>query len=548
MATRDELVAAIAGRYAQGNRAERGRMLDEFAAVTGFHRKHATRLLRAGRVTRRYGPRPERRVYDDAVREALIVVWEASDRICGKRLQPLMPILVEAMERHGHVQLESEVRTRLLTMSAATIDRALRDIRRQAGTATRRRSAPSAAIRRSVPVRTFDGWDDPPPGFVEADLVAHSGPVTRGSFVYTLVLTDIATGWTECAPLLVREQRLLTEVLCELRHLIPFPLLGLDTDNDSVFINETFRDYCEQVGIEFTRCRPYRKNDQAWVEQKNGAVVRRMIGYRRFEGLEAAAALARLYAAMRLFVNFFQPSFKLAAKARDGAQVKKRYHPPATPCQRLLAHPRTNEEVRRRLNELRARLDPVRLLKEIRAVQQQLVAVADSPALSETAKPTSPTLEQFLSRLRTAWKEGEVRPTSAPKAKPKRLRRRRDPFAAVTTTLREWFKAEPWHTSREFLERLQAEHPGVYPDGRLRTLQRRLKEWRRDAAHRMVFGATSDSPGDLERGLLGNVAKGSFSDREGGTKSPVDLPLRLDDTNASPTTPQGPQRQLICIE
>jgi len=128
-------------------------------------------------------------------------------------------------------------------------------------------------------------------------------------------------------------------VLGELRHLIPFPLLGLDTDNDSVFINETFRDYCEQVGIEFTRCRPYRKNDQAWVEQKNGAVVRRMIGYRRFEGLEAAAALARLYAAMRLFVNFFQPSFKLAAKARDGAQVRKRYHPPATPCQRLLGAP-----------------------------------------------------------------------------------------------------------------------------------------------------------------------------------------------------------------
>jgi len=329
---------------------------------------------------------------------------------------------------------------------------------------------------------------------------------------------------------------------------MPFPLLGLDTDNDSVFINETFRDYCEQVGIEFTRCRPYRKNDQAWVEQKNGAVVRRMIGYRRFEGLEAAAALARLYAAMRLFVNFFQPSFKLAAKARDGAQVRKRYHPPATPCQRLLAHPQTNEEVRRRLNELRARLDPVRLLKEIRAVQQQLVAIADSPALSQTAKPTSPTLEQFLSGLRTAWKEGEVRPTSAPKAKPKRLRRRPDPFAAVTTTLREWFEAEPWHTSREFLERLQAEHPGVYPDGRLRTLQRRLKEWRRNTAHRMVFGTTADSPGDLERGLLGNVAKGSFSDREGGTKSPVDLPLRLDDANASPTTPQGPQPQLIRIE
>jgi hypothetical protein len=244
MAARDELVAVVADRYTKGDRGERGRILDEFAAVTGYHRKHAMRLLRAGQVTRRSGPRPGRRIYDEAVREALIVVWEASDRICGKRLRPLLPILVEAMERHGHVQLAPEVRVRLLAMSAATIDRALRDIRRQAGTEPRRRSPPSAAIRRSVPVRTFDDWHDPPPGFAEADLVAHSGPVARGSFVQTLVLTDIATGWTECAPLLVREQRLLTEVLGELRKLLPFPLLGLDTDNDSVFMNETVRNYC----------------------------------------------------------------------------------------------------------------------------------------------------------------------------------------------------------------------------------------------------------------------------------------------------------------
>jgi hypothetical protein len=543
MATRDELVAAITGRYAQGNRAEQGRILDEFTAVSGFHRKHAMRLLRAGRMTGRGGPRPGRRIYDDAVREALIVVWEASDRICGKRLRPLLPILVEAMELHGHVQLAPEVRVRLLAMSAATIDRALRDIRRQAGTATRRRSAPSAAIRSSVPVRTFDDWDDPPPGFVEADLVAHSGPVARGSFVQTLVLTDIATGWTECAPLLVREQRLLTEVLGELRKLLPFPLLGLDTDNDSVFMNETVRDYCQQVGIAFTRCRPYRKNDQAWVEQKNGAVVRRTIGYRRFEGLEAAAALARLYAAMRLFVNFFQPSFKLASKARDGALVRKRYHPPATPCQRLMADPRTSTEVRGRVQELRARLDPVRLLQEIRAVQQQLVDIADRPASGETAKPTLPTLEQFLSGLRTAWRDGEVRPTSVAKAKPKRSRRRPDPFAAVTVELRGWFEAEPWHTSRELLERLQAQCPGVYPDGQLRTLQRRLKEWRREAAHQMVFGTTRSAPGftlaDGERSLLSNGANDCFGGCEGGAKSPVDLPLRLDDAAASPTTPQG---------
>ena len=166
------------------------------------------------------------------------MLWEASDRVCGKRLQPLLPILVEAMERHGHLRLAPEVRTRLLAMSAATIDRALREVREPGG-AKAPHAPPSAAIRRSVPVRTFDGWDDPPPGFVEADLVAHSGPTARGSFVQTLVLTDIATGWTECAPLLVREQRLLTEVLSELRKLLPFALLGFDTDNDSVFMNET---------------------------------------------------------------------------------------------------------------------------------------------------------------------------------------------------------------------------------------------------------------------------------------------------------------------
>jgi hypothetical protein len=489
MAARDELAAVVAGRYSQVDRTERGRILDEFTAITGFHRKHAMRLLREGQPNRRSGPRPGRRVYDDATREALIVIWEASDRICGKRLRPLVPVLVEAMERHGHLQLAPAVRISLLAMSAATIDRALRDVRQQAGRSMRRKMPPSAAIRRSVPVRTFDGWDNPPPGFVEADLVAHSGPVAKGSFVQTLVLADIATGWTECAPLLVREQRLLTEVLSEMRKLLPFTLLGLDTDNDSVFMNETVRDYCLAAGVEFTRCRPYRKNDQAWVEQKNGSVVGRAVGYRRFEGLEAAAVLARLYGAMRLFVNFFQPSFKLAAKARDGAKVTKRYHAPATPCERLMADVRTSEEVRRRLETQRATLDPVRLLQQIRAAQQELVGLADALVIGDVAPPTAPTLEQFLSGLRTAWRQGEVRPTSTPKPKAKRLRRRPDPFVAVTTRLREWFEAEPWRTSRELFERLQAEYPGVYPDGQLRTCQRRLKEWRREAALQLVFGS-----------------------------------------------------------
>jgi hypothetical protein len=180
MATRDELVVALAGRYAASNRVDRGRILDEFVAVSGLHRKHAMRLLRAGRPGRRSGPRPGRRLYKDAVRDALIVIWEASDRVCGKRLRALVPTLVDSMEQHGHLDLDSRVRSDLLAMSAATIDRALREARAPAGGRQRRHAPPSAAIRRSVPVRTFDGWEDPAPGFVEADLVLHSGPTMDG--------------------------------------------------------------------------------------------------------------------------------------------------------------------------------------------------------------------------------------------------------------------------------------------------------------------------------------------------------------------------------
>jgi hypothetical protein len=487
MATRDELVEAVRVRYSRASWQEKTRILDEFVAVTGFHRKHAMRVLRSKQAVRNAAQRG-RRLYDEAVRDALIIIWEASDRICGKRLKPLVPLLVEAMERHGHLHLAPEVRAGLLAMSAATMDRALSAVREQAGP-RRRRGTPST-IRRSVPVRTFSDWQDPPPGFVEADLVAHSGPSAKGSFLQTLVLTDVATGWTECAPLLVREQRLLGDVLEELRKLMPFNLLGLDTDNDSVFINETIRDYCQAAEIVFTRCRPYRKNDQAFVEQKNGAIVRRIVGYRRLEGLEAAAVLARLYSTVRLFVNFFQPSFKLFTKERQGAQVRKRYHAPATPCQRLLADPRTSEEARKRVIGLFATLDPVHLLREMRAAQQMLVDIADHQPVLTSVRASELPIEEFLAGLRLAWKEGEVRPTARPKPKQKRGRRRPDPLVKVTIQLREWFDTEPWRTSRELLERLQSEYPATYHDSLLRTLQRRVKVWRSEIAHTMVFGAT----------------------------------------------------------
>src|SRR6202451_1957850 len=417
MATRDELIAVAGERYRRSGRRERGQILDEFTALTGFHRKHAMRLLRSSAKSDRNGGRPERRIYGEAVRETLIILWETSDRVCGKRLRPLVPILIESMERAGHLQLALEVRAGLLAVSAATIDRALAGMKGEAGQKKRRRSASSAAMRRSIPVRTFSDWDEPPPGFMEADLVSHSGPVPAGSFAQTLTLTDIATGWTECAPLLVREQTVLIAVLSEVRKRMPFALLGFDTDNDSVFMNETVQSYCKEAGMAFTRCRPYRKNDQAWVEQKNGAVVRRIVGHRRYVGLDAAATLGRLYTSVRLYVNFFQPSFKLASKARDGAKVTKRSQPRATRYQRLLADPRTSETIRARLSAIQATLDPVRLLSEIRVAQKQLAEIADRPAHGEAALVTEPTLAHFLEGLRTSWQEGEARPTSKRKKK-----------------------------------------------------------------------------------------------------------------------------------
>ena len=231
MGTRDELVAAVGVRYRGASREEKGRILEEFVAVSGYCRKHSARLLHRDGRPARSEPRLTRRTYDDAVREALVVLWESSDRICGKRLKALIPMLVGSMEQHGHLSLDEEVRARLMKISAATIDRVLAPMRAQSSGRTRRRTAPSLAIRRSVPVRTFSDWGDPLPGFVEADLVAHSGPITRGSFIQTLVLTDVASGWTECAPLLFREQTLLREVLNVVRSAMPFPLAGFDTDD-----------------------------------------------------------------------------------------------------------------------------------------------------------------------------------------------------------------------------------------------------------------------------------------------------------------------------
>jgi hypothetical protein len=328
--TRRELVEAVRARYRAGDRESKSRILEEYSAVSGYHRKSAIRILNGTPCPRdsdRGRCRP--RVYDEAARQALIVLWEAGDRACGKRLKALFPVLVPALERYGHLALDESIRPKLMAMSASTVDRLLRNIR-SVGSRRRTRRAPTV-LRKSVPIRTFADWKEPLPGFMEMDLVAHCGDIAVGSYVHTLSLTDIASGWTECLPLLVRSSSLVAEAVDGLRASLPFRLAGLDVDNGAEFLNDTLLRYCLAHGIEFTRSRPYHKNDQAWIEQKNGSVVRRFVGYHRLQGQAATAALVRLYGASRLFVNFFQPSFKLKEKLRVGARTIKRYYAPETP-------------------------------------------------------------------------------------------------------------------------------------------------------------------------------------------------------------------------
>ena len=282
------------------------------------------------------GPsRPRRARYDERVKRPLVTLWTTANRICAKRLVLFLPELIEVMERNGRLSLPADVRGKLLTISSATADRLLASERSSRhGLSTTR---PGSLLKKQIKVRTFADWDDLQPGFLEADLVAHCGESAAGSFLHTLVLVDIATGWTECVALLRRSEADVIGALNSLRGRLPVPLLGLDTDNGSEFINYEMLSYCQREQITFTRSRVNRKNDRAFVEEKNGSIVRRLIGYDRYEGLGAWRALIQLYEILRLYVNFFQPSMKLIEKQRDGARVKKRYDRAQTPYQRVIA-------------------------------------------------------------------------------------------------------------------------------------------------------------------------------------------------------------------
>jgi hypothetical protein len=483
MATRREVVQKLRERYQRGSAGEKTTILDELVALTGYHRKHAIRVLGADIVPASITvQRRSWRRYGLAIKAALIVLWEASDRICGKRLRPLIPVLLPALERHALLKLNDADRRLVLSVSAPTIDRLLADVRVVASGGLRRRAGFSSAVRRRVPVRTFGDWNDPPPGFLEVDLVAHGGTSVKGSFIQTLVATDIATGWTECVPLLIRDGTFVVEALLQVRSLLPFPLRGVDFDNDSVFMNDTVVDWCLATGLTVTRSRAYRKNDQAWVEQKNGAIVRRLVGYGRFEGHTAAQSLGRLYAAARLHGNAFLPSFKLQHKHRIGARVIKRYHAPKTPLERTLAHPHVAAHDKGRLRALYPTLDPVILLSQIRAAQGELGnRIAHRGAV---APPDSPST---ASNLQTAWQDGEIRPTHRRRyVRTKPVPRRAKTFDDVRSEIDKLLRANPTLSAVELMSVIRGKHPGCYDDVNLRTMQRERRRWSENAMKRLI--------------------------------------------------------------
>jgi hypothetical protein len=396
MAERKAVTKQMAARYAKASKSQKGRMLDELCALTGWTRRHARRALRA--IALPQTPRrPRPRTYGPEVLEPLTFVWASLNGPAGKRLAPFMAEAVAALERHGELSLPPEVRAKLLAMSSATIDRMLAPERRRLRVRGRSGTKPGSILKRQIPIRTFAEWDERRPGFCEVDLVAHDGGTPYGDYCQTLDLTCVATGWTEPRALQNKAQRWVHEAIDEIRRSLPFPLLGLDSDNGSEFINVQLYRYCTERGITFTRSRPYRKNDNCYVEQKNWPVVRQQVGYARYDTPEELEALRELYGVLRLYVNFFQPQMKLLSKTRQGARVTRRFDRPRTPYQRVLESPHVSEEAKRRLRETYVALNPAQLKRDLATIQGRLLHLSShKPATrKEVRRPPGPPIVPY---------------------------------------------------------------------------------------------------------------------------------------------------------
>ena len=398
MTERKAVVRQMAARYRRATKKDKGRLLDELVALTGYSRWYAVGLL-GGPVTKadvapkRRVARVRERLYDAPVLDALRRIWAIMDCICGKRLAAVLPETIAALERAGELRLDANTRRKLQTISAASIDRLLRPERQRLSLRGRSLTKPGTLLKHQIPVRTFAEWDHATPGFVEIDLVGHDGGMGSGEFCQSLNVTDVASGWTEAQAVLNKAQVWVFEALQDIRARLPFELKGIDSDNGSEFINHHLVRYAEQEKITFPRGRAWKKNDGCFVEQKNYSVVRRAVGYARYEGHKSVRLLNSLYEQLRLYTNFFQPVMKLIAKERIGAKIKKTYDRPCTPCQRLLRSQALSAPAKRKLRAQYAALNPAQLKRNIYRLQTQLLklAVRQTPIVhAKQPRPLAP--------------------------------------------------------------------------------------------------------------------------------------------------------------
>ena len=390
MSEKQSVSNTMCEEYRKASKKQKYVILDQFIKLTGYNRNYASRKLRLG-IIRTIKPRhnailPKNtckkgrpKLYGSDITQALHKVWSAMDYVCGKRLHAGMKDILDAMLSFGELACSDDIKAKLIAVSPATIDRLLQPERMKHNLKGRSTTKPGTLLKSQIPIRLGNEWDDTRPGFIEIDLVAHCGENARGEYINTLDTIDIATGWNETQAVINKAQKHVFEALKMIRTRIPFALLGIDSDNGSEFINSEILRWCMKENLTFTRSRPNKKNDSCHVEEKNWSIVRRNVGYKRFEGLAKLDLLNKLYELLRLHTNFFMPSVKLESKIRDGGRVIKRYSSPITPYRRVLASEHVDAETKSRLAGLFVTLNPVELRRQIAMLQEALYRSNDNP-------------------------------------------------------------------------------------------------------------------------------------------------------------------------
>jgi hypothetical protein len=371
----------LRARYRRAGKKERTAILDDFVKTTGYHRKYAIGLLGGKRKwARRPIRRPRRAIYGTEEMQTLLILSDLFDGICSRRLRGAMDIELPRLYEAGSLQIGSKCYQKLMRISPATIDRLLAGRRSQI-VKSRGFTKPGTLLKHHIPIRTWADWTEDRPGFCEMDLVDHSGgQIIRGAdHAWTLCFTDVRTAWTECVAVRNKAQVHVFAAIRSARQRLPFPLLGIDSDNGAEFINDQLYRYCLSEHITFTRGRVGNKNDSAFAEQKNWSVVRRAVGYYRYDTPQQLDLLNRLYAVMHLYVNFFLPVMKLEHKSRVGSKVKRTYDKPQTPYARVLASPHVSEEYKALLRETHALLSLVHLRQQINELLDQLLSTLSTP-------------------------------------------------------------------------------------------------------------------------------------------------------------------------